>query len=120
MSSTRYITVGAVTLGALLYIWPKASPGVPGAPTAGMGLKTTGMENVEKAYGRGGATSTHTKAYGGTVQGQTNDGPTREGASSGNPNAYEQEGLGDDQRAYQPTKPERAWNKTMYGSEKGK
>jgi hypothetical protein len=120
MSTTRYITVGAVTFGALLYIWPKASPGVPGAPTAGQGLKTTAVENVEKAYGRGGATSTHTKAYGGTIQGETNDGPMREGGSTGNPNAYEQEGIGDDQRAHSPSKPERAWNKTMYGSEKGK
>ena len=119
MSSTRYIAAGAVTFGALLYLWPKASPGIPGAPTAGGGLKTTGIQNVEKAYQRGGATSTHTKAYGGTPLGQTNDG-MREGGSTGNPNAYDQDSIGEDQRPSNQMKVEKAWNKTMLGNEKGK
>jgi len=116
MSSTRYIAVGAITLGSLLYMWPKASPGVPGAPPAS--FKTTGMENIEKAYQRAGATNNHTKAYGGTVQGS--DGMMREGGSTNNPNQLEKDGFGDDQRAQQPTKVEKAWSKAMLGSENGK
>jgi len=120
MSSTRYIAAGAVTFGALLYIWPKASPGIPGAPSGGTGLKTTGMQNIEKAYGKGGATSTHTKAYGGTIQGEANDGPMREGGSTGSPNAYDQDGVGEDQRPGGQLGVEKAWNKAMLGNEKGK
>ncbi|KAJ9606178.1 hypothetical protein H2200_009139 [Cladophialophora chaetospira] len=117
MSTTRYVAAGAATFGALLYFWPKASPGIPGAPAEG--FKSTGIQNVEKAYQRGGATSTHTKGYGGTPQGATND-AMREGGSSGNPNAYDKEGLGEDQRPSSKTKVEETFNKTMLGNEKGK
>jgi hypothetical protein len=118
MSSTRYIAAGVITLGGLLYLWPKASPGVPGAPIAG--IKTTGVQNIENAYRRGGATSTHTIAYGGTVQGQASDAPMREGGSTGKPKPYDQEGIGEDQRPSSKMAPEKALNKTMYGNEKGK
>ncbi len=118
MSSSRYIAAGVATLGVLYYAWPKASPGVPGSPPAG--LKTTGIQNVEKAYERGGATSTHTKAYGGTIQGQTGGGTMREGGSTGSPQGYDQEGLGEDQRPGGQMKPEKAWSNTMLGNEKGK
>ena len=83
-------------------------------------MKTIGVQNIEKAYGRGGATSTHTKAYGGTIQGETSDGPMREGGSTGSLNAYDQEGIGEDQRPGAQLKVEEAWNKTMLGNEKGK
>ena len=47
---------------------PKGTPGpVP--------FKTPGVENIEGAYQSGGATSTHTKAYGGTGLGQKDDAP---------------------------------------------
>ena len=120
MSNTRYMAGGAVLFGTILYLWPKASPGIPGAPTAGVGVKTTGVQNIEKAYMRGGATSTHTKAYGGTIQGQTEDGPMREGGATGKPNGHDSAGHGEDQRPDAQTKVEKAWTKTMYGNEKGK
>jgi hypothetical protein len=118
MSNTRYIAAGAATLGAILYLWPSSAPAVPGAPPAG--LKTTGMQNVEKAYQRGGATSTHTKAYGGTVQGKAGEGSMREGGATGNSDAYRQEGIGDDQRASPAGKLEKAWGNSMLGSDKGR
>ncbi|KIX97876.1 uncharacterized protein Z520_06654 [Fonsecaea multimorphosa CBS 102226] len=118
MSLGRRIALGGVVVGAALYFWPQASPGVPGAPVTT--FKTTSVQNVEKAYANGGATSTHTKAYGGTVQGQKQDGPMREGSATNNPKGYQQEGIGHDQRPTDLTKPEKWWNKTMLGSEKGK
>lgn len=120
MSNARYIAAAGLVFGAAVYLWPKASPGIPGAPSPTSALKTTGVENVEKAYTRAGATATHTKAYGGTIQGQAQDGALREGGSTNKPNAFEQEGMGEDQRGSAQSPPERAWKKTMYGSEKGK
>ena len=119
MSSIRYVAAGGITFGALLYMWPRASPGVPGAPNSDA-YKTTGVKNIEKAYERGGATSTHTKAYGGTIQGEAGEGLTRDGGATGNATAFDREGMGEDQRPSAQLPPEKAWNKTMYGNEKGK
>ncbi|EXJ53781.1 uncharacterized protein A1O5_13030 [Cladophialophora psammophila CBS 110553] len=118
MSLGRRIALGGLVVGAALYFWPSASPGVPGAPITT--AKTTSVQNIEKAYARSGATSTHTKAYGGTIQGQKEDAPMREGSATNKPTGCQQDGMGDDQRPNNPTKPEKWWNKTMYGSEKGK
>jgi hypothetical protein len=117
MSTGRYIAGGAVAVGALFYLWPKAAPAVPGAPSEA--FKTPGVQNIEKAYQRGGATSTHTKAYGGTTMGQTDD-AIREGGSTGNPQAFEKDNVGDEQRPG-PTGPAaEKWKETMYGDKKGK
>jgi hypothetical protein len=47
-------------------------------------LRTPAVQNVEGAYQKGGATSTHTKAYGGTPLGVKSD-VTRDGAGTGKP-----------------------------------
>ncbi|OAL34444.1 hypothetical protein AYO20_06287 [Fonsecaea nubica] len=118
MSLGRRVALGGVVVGAVLYFWPQTSPAVPGAPVTT--FKTTSVQNIEKAYANGGATSTHTKAYGGTVQGQKQDAPMREGSATSNPKGYQQEGIGGDQRPNDPMMPEKLWNKTMHGTEKGR
>ncbi|OAP55063.1 hypothetical protein AYL99_10763 [Fonsecaea erecta] len=118
MSLGRRMVVGGLAVGAALYFWPQASPGVPGTPVAT--FKTPSVQNIEKAYANGGATSTHTKAYGGTIQGQKEDAPMREGSATSNPKGFQREGFGNDQRPNEPMLPGKWWNKTMYGSEKGK
>jgi len=114
------MAAGAAVFGVMLYLWPKASPGIPGAPTAGKGLKSQGVTNVEKAYERGGATSTHTKGYGGTIQGKEGEARLREGGGTGKPEGHDTEGHGSDQTNDASTKVEKAWAKTMVGNEKGK
>lgn len=114
----RRLIIGGVALGVLYAVWPKRPPQPGGTPSNA--FKTPGVQNIEKAYENAGATATHTKAYGGTIQGNKESGSFREGGSTGAPKGYDQEGIGEDQRPNVPTKIGESWNEFKYGSPNGK
>lgn len=53
------------------YAYTAAKPPKPAGHTEANPLRTPGVKNIESAYQRGGATSTHTKAYGGELTADT-------------------------------------------------
>ncbi len=86
-------------------------------------LRTVGVQNIEGAYQSGGATSTHTKAYGGTPQGQKEDvGRMGDGQFGTNKEKGldSQEGLGDDQRPGSTNKVGEKFKDMKYGVGKDK
>lgn len=86
-------------------------------------FRTQGVENIEKAYQRGGATSTHTKAYGGTTQGQTDDVLRQwKGAQSGTgkEKGFSEEHMGDEQRGKAKNIVGDKFQEMKYGDSKGK
>jgi len=110
-----------VALAGAAYLYIANSPTPTTEPI--VNFRTPGVQNIERAYSNGGATPTHTKAYGGTKQGNRDEVALREGggtgaSKSGSPIA--KPGMGDDQRPSDKTKTEEALNATMYGSGKGK
>ncbi|KAL2418099.1 hypothetical protein ABEF95_000329 [Exophiala dermatitidis] len=114
----RRLILGGLALGLIYAVWPKRAPQPGGTPSNP--FKTQGVQNVENAYENAGATATHTKAYGGTVQGKKESGSYRETVGTDKPKGYSQEGIGYDQRPQQPTKVGEVWNEFTYGSSKGK
>jgi len=112
----RILIVG-VAFGLAYALFPAKSPAPPGSPPSS--FKTPGVANVENAYANGGGTTTHTKGYGGTVQGTKGSGPLRENVGTGKPKGFDHEGIGEEQRA-QPSKVGEAFNEFKYGSSKGK
>jgi hypothetical protein len=78
------------------------------------------VRNVENAYQNGGATATHTKAYGGTIQGRKGDGPMRDQSGTDKPNGFQEEGIGEEQRPNQPTVVGKKWNEMTSGSSTAK
>lgn len=114
----RRVLLGGAALGLVYFMLPTRSPLPPGTPPSA--LKTPGVKNVERAYQSGGATATHTKAYGGTKQGQRGDETPREGAATGAPKGYDQEGIGFDQRPGPLHPVGEKWNEIQYGSPKGR
>lgn len=115
------LIVASTALAGVGYLYLRVPPSPRDQPVGS--FRTPGVKNIEKAYTNAGATSTHTKAYGGTRQGDP-DGILREGGGSGHPNKanpFEQEGLGDDQRpAGRGTKLGEVFDKTNMGSSKGR
>ena len=85
-------------------------------------MRTQGVQNIEGAYQSGGATSTHTKAYGGTNLGQKEDvprmGPGQHGTDK--EKGMEEEGLGDEQRPGQTNKVGEKFKDMKYGVAKDK
>jgi hypothetical protein len=66
------LAVGAVGVGGYL-LYTSVQPPKPAGHFESNPLRTPGVQNIESAYQRGGATSTHTKAYGGKQrQGRSN------------------------------------------------
>jgi len=85
-------------------------------------MKTPGINNIEKAYTNSGATPTHTKAYGGTTQGDKNSVYIREGGGTGadkKNSPFDKPGMGDEQRPSPASKPGEIFDQTMTGSHKG-
>jgi hypothetical protein len=85
-------------------------------------LRTPGVQNVEAAYQRAGATSTHTKAYGGTVLGKREDTP-RDGDGkfgTGKELGFKEHGLGNEQRPWQTGPVGDKFNEMKYGDSRGK
>ena len=112
------ILLGALALGLVYAMFPARPPKPPGSPPSD--FKTPGVQNVENAYANGGATATHTKGYGGTIQGTKGSGPMRENAATDKPPGFDHDGIGEQQRPTQPRKIGEAFNELKYGSPRGK
>ncbi|KAK5943316.1 hypothetical protein PMZ80_004323 [Knufia obscura] len=115
----RFATGAALGVTAFLYMNYAATP----RDNPAMSFKTPGVSNIEKAYTNGGATPTHTKAYGGTTQGDKSSVYIREGGGTGESkkqSPFEKEGMGDEQRPWPASKPGEIFDQTMTGSHKGK
>lgn len=114
----RFATGAALGVTAYLYLNYAATP----RDNPSMSMKTTGVSNVEKAYTNAGATPTHTKAYGGTHQGDKNSVYIREGGGTGETkklSPFDKEGMGDEQRPRPASKGGEIFDQTMLGSHKG-
>lgn len=114
----RFATAAALGIGAYLYLNYAATP----RDNPAISLKTPGVGNIEKAYTNAGATPTHTKAYGGTHQGDKSSVYIREGGGTGETtkvSPFEKEGMGDEQRPRPATKGGEIFDQTMLGSHKG-
>lgn len=102
------------------------------SPTTPNPFRTPGVKNVERAYRGGGATGTHTPAYGGTVQGQREAGEgemLRAGAAGkkefgvqGPNEGREGEDVGEVQRPghAQGSGVGKVWNEFKYGNREQK
>jgi len=115
----RFATGAALGATAFFYFNYAATP----RDNPAMSLATPGVKNIEKAYTNGGATPTHTKAYGGTHQGDKSSVHIREGGATGTStkeSPFEKEGMGDEQRPWPATKGGEIFDQTMLGSHKGK
>jgi len=111
------LAVGGAAAALIYALLPARSPKPAGTPSDT--FKTPGVKNIERAYTNGGATPTHTKAYGGTIQGKGIDGPPREISGTNQPAGFNRPGFGSDQRPTQPTKGEELFNEIQYSSAKG-
>lgn len=117
-----YIATAVALLGTAYFYYSK--PATPRDEPA-IKLTTPGITNIEKAYTNAGATPTHTKAYGGTTQGDKESVYTREGGAAGGTGAdgsspFSKPGRGDDQRPANQTKGGQIFDQTVAGSYKGK
>lgn len=116
----RLATAAVLGLGAYLYI--SRSPAPRDEPL--VNLRSPGVQNIEKAYTNAGATPTHTKAYGGTTQGDKSSVYLREQGGTGAPankgSPFDREGMGDEQRPKSSsTKAGEIFDHTNTGSTKG-
>lgn len=114
----RRLALGGIAVAVVYALLPARAPQPAGTPSTT--FKTPGVRNVENAYANGGATTTHTKAYGGSIQGQKGEAGLRENSGTNKPAGFEHDGIGEEQRPIQPTKVGEAWNEFKYGSPKGK
>ncbi|KEF63052.1 uncharacterized protein A1O9_01028 [Exophiala aquamarina CBS 119918] len=114
----RRLALGGAAVALVYALLPARSPKPAGAPVDA--FKTPGVKNIERAYTNGGATPTHTKAYGGTIQGKGTDGTPRESSGTNQAAGFDRPGFGSDQRPQQPTKAEALFSEIQYGSAKGK
>jgi len=114
------LAAGALAAGLAYTFFSTRAPAPPGTPPPNP-LRTPGVKNVEQAYQNAGATATHTKAYGGSVQGQKDSPVLREGGGTGKEKGFDShEGIGDSQRPWPKTKAGEAFDTMNYGQEKGK
>ena len=114
----RRVALGGLAAALVYSLLPARSPKPAGSPVDT--FKTPGVRNIENAYSNGGATPTHTKGYGGSIQGQKSGGTLRENHGTNRPNGFNDPDIGADQRPDRPTKIEEAFNQVNYGSSKGK
>lgn len=127
------LIVTTLALGTAAYLYMNKPPTPHDEPF--VTARTTGVKNIEKAYTNAGATPTHTKAYGGTTQGDKDSvhirdpgtdtsgsavlsGGSGQGRDGSSP--HKKEGYGDDQRSGTRPKAEQILNQTMYDTPKGK
>jgi len=111
--------VTAAVFGVAAYMFYGFRAPAPGGTPTMNPLRTPGVKNIENAYKSGGATSTHTKAYGGTRQGERDE-VMKEGGATNNPQGLDQDKLGDEQRPEQAMKPGQMFKDMNYGSKAGK
>ena len=114
------ILASGTAIGLIYAYYATKPPAATGTPNTPNPLRTPGVKNIEGAYQKGGATSTHTKGYGGTPLGQKTDVPRQGGNyGSGKENGFDEEHLGSEQR---PTvsKVGEKWNEMKYGNGKDK
>lgn len=79
------------------------APAPKGSPQGINPLRTPGVQNVEKAYANGGATTTHQPAYGGgSIQGSRGANGLRLRGATGVKNGINSEHIGEEQRPTQP------------------
>lgn len=114
----RRFALGGIAVAVVYALLPARSPKPLGSPVDA--IKPPGVKNIERAYTNGGATPTHTPAYGGTVQGKGLDGQTREISGTNRPAGFNHPGFGSEQHKEQPTKAEEVFNEIQYGSSTGK
>lgn len=112
------ILLGGVFLGVTYTYFVTRPPKPQGTPIPNP-MRTTGVKNIEGAYQSGGATATHTKAYGGTVLGQKEDVP-RTGSATGKEKGFSSDDLGDEQRSWQPSKLGEKFKEMKYGDARDK
>lgn len=127
------LIVTSLAIGTAAYLYMNNTPAPRDEPF--ITGRTSGVKNIEKAYTNAGATPTHTKAYGGTTQGDKDSVHIRDpgtdtsgsavlsggsGVGRDGSSPYNREGHGDDQRPGSRTKAEQMFNQTMYGTPKGK
>lgn len=117
--ASKYLLGGVTIIGIGTYMGTR-SPKPGGTPESNT-FQTPGVKNIEGAYQKGGATSTHTKGYGGTTLGQKSD-ITKDNLGTGQKKGMEEEHLGDEQRQGGTEKGVvgKEFEKMKYGSKTGK
>lgn len=92
------VVLGVVALAGVS-AYSANRPAKPTGTPAPNPLKTPGVQNIEGAYQKGGATSTHTKAYGGTTLGSKDD-VMKDNGGTARPRGFDDHpgGTGDEQR----------------------
>lgn len=116
------IALGVLGLAGVYLYTSRRPPQPTGTPSANP-MRTPGVQNIEGAFQKGGATATHVKAYGGTTQGQKDD-VMREGNSgTAREKGFKDErGMGDEQRSEGSAKGKvgEKWDEMKYGTKTDK
>ncbi|KAF1824273.1 uncharacterized protein K489DRAFT_408671 [Dissoconium aciculare CBS 342.82] len=111
--STRNIMI-AGGVGAALYLFPRTVAKVNPIQD---GIKTPGTEAIAQRFASGGGTTTHTPGF------ATKRGTSEEIYTQSNPSGVKSQEFQDnhaDQKKDDYGAPGRTWNKTQYGTDKGK
>jgi hypothetical protein len=113
------LLLGSLAIGVTYAYFVTRPPKPQGTPAINP-MRTPGVKNIEGAYQSGGATATHTKAYGGTVQGEKDDLRRAGMHGTGQPQGMGEEGIGDDQRPGAANKVGEKFKDMKYGAGKDK
>lgn len=112
------LLLGSIAIGVTYAYLVTRPPKPQGTPSMNP-MRTPGVQNIEGAYQSGGATATHTKAYGGTVQGQKDD-LRRAATGTGKQDGVGEAHIGDDQRPGITNKVGEKFKDMKYGAAKDK
>ena len=116
---TPSVGLAVLALAGTYLFYSTRAPHMPSAPNP---LRTPGVRNIEQAYSNGGATSTHTPAYGGTQMGKRDHDGLKEGGAKGSSakEGMQTEGIGEEQRPVQPGVVGEKLHEMEHGSKTGK
>jgi len=115
------ILLGGLAVGCTYAWFATRAPKPKGSPEPSLNpFRTTGVQNVEKAYANGGATKTHQPAYGGSTQGSRGADGLRQGGGTGLKDGMDSEHVGEEQRPVQPSAVGEKFHEMKYGSKSGK
>lgn len=114
------ILLGGVAVGAAYAFFATRAPAPQGSPRNTNPLRTPDVQNVEKAYANGGATTTRQPAYGGSTQGSRGAEGLRPGSATGLKDGTNSEHIGEEQRPVQPGVVGEKFHEMKYGSKSGK
>ena len=114
------ILLGGLLIGCTYAYYATRAPQPKGTPNSPNPFKTPGVKNVENAYANGGATTTHTPAYGGSTMGSKGADGLRAGGASGLKEGMNSEHIGEEQRPVQPGPIGEKFHEMKYGSSTGK